>query len=137
VIGASFSDASYRNCVIIMTSNLGAAFLNEADNSGPVLPGTKELVMGAIRAHLPPEFINRIDDIVIFVSFTQLYPFQIYSLCVNSAHSLRKTSPQSSTSDSKRSRKDLQTGKFTSNLILEQNNISPALATLPYTALVL
>ncbi len=60
-----------------MTSNLGAAFLNEADTTGPVLPATKELVMGAIRAHLPPEFINRIDDIVIFVSFTPPYVFQI------------------------------------------------------------
>ena len=57
----------FRNTVIIMTSNLGAAFLNDM-GEGPVKPATRELVMGAIRGHFPPEFINRIDEIVIFVS---------------------------------------------------------------------
>ncbi|TFK57074.1 hypothetical protein OE88DRAFT_1619147 [Heliocybe sulcata] len=55
----------FRNTVIIMTSNLGAAYLNDMGD-GPVKPATRELVMGAIQAHFPPEFINRIDDIVIF-----------------------------------------------------------------------
>ena len=57
----------FRNTVIIMTSNLGAAFLNDM-GEGPVKPATRELVMGAIRGHFPPEFINRIDEIVIFLS---------------------------------------------------------------------
>lgn len=56
-----------RNTVIMMTSNLGAAYLNEMPE-GAVSPQTRSLVMGAIQAHFPPEFINRIDDIVIFVS---------------------------------------------------------------------
>ncbi|KZT30584.1 hypothetical protein NEOLEDRAFT_1126177 [Neolentinus lepideus HHB14362 ss-1] len=55
----------FRNTVIIMTSNLGAAYLNDMGD-GPVKPVTRELVMGAIQAHFPPEFINRIDEIVIF-----------------------------------------------------------------------
>ncbi|KAI0076097.1 hypothetical protein K474DRAFT_1772816 [Panus rudis PR-1116 ss-1] len=55
----------FRNTVIIMTSNLGAAYLNDM-GEGPVKPQTKELVMGAIQAHFPPEFVNRIDEIVIF-----------------------------------------------------------------------
>jgi len=54
-----------KNTVIMMTSNLGAAFLNEIAE-GVIDPQTKNLVMGAIRAHFPPEFINRVDDIVIF-----------------------------------------------------------------------
>lgn len=59
----------FRNTVIVMTSNLGAAHLNAAPTtSGGVAPETKALVMGAIQAHWPPEFINRIDEIVIFVS---------------------------------------------------------------------
>jgi len=59
----------FRNSVIIMTSNLGAAYLNELpDLPGPIPLATKELVMAAIRGHFVPEFINRIDDIVIFVS---------------------------------------------------------------------
>lgn len=50
-----------------MTSNLGAAFLNELpDDGGPIPKETRELVNGAIRAHLPPEFINRLDSIVIY-----------------------------------------------------------------------
>ncbi|KAH9944367.1 P-loop containing nucleoside triphosphate hydrolase protein [Epithele typhae] len=55
----------FRNTVIIMTSNLGAVFLNEM-GSGPVKTSTRELVMGAIRNHFPPEFINRVDEIVIY-----------------------------------------------------------------------
>ena len=57
----------FRNTVIIMTSNLGAAYLNDM-GEGPVKSQTKELVMGTIRGHFPPEFINRIDEIIIFVS---------------------------------------------------------------------
>ena len=49
----------FRNTVVIMTSNLG---------EGPVKPQTRQLVMGAIQSHFPPEFISRIDEIVIFVS---------------------------------------------------------------------
>lgn len=55
----------FRNAVVIMTSNLGAAFLNDM-GEGPVKPQTRQLVMGAIQSHFPPEFINRIDEIVIF-----------------------------------------------------------------------
>lgn len=58
-----------RNTVIIMTSNLGATFLNEM-GPGPVKAETRGLVMAAIQAHFPPEFINRIDDILVFVSLT-------------------------------------------------------------------
>ena len=57
----------FRNTVIIMTSNLGAAHLSDMGD-GPVKPQTKDLVMGTIRGHFPPEFINRIDEIIIFVS---------------------------------------------------------------------
>ncbi|KAJ7169906.1 P-loop containing nucleoside triphosphate hydrolase protein [Mycena filopes] len=55
----------FRNTVIIMTSNLGAAYLNEM-GEGPITPETKTLVTGAIQHHFPPEFINRIDSVVIF-----------------------------------------------------------------------
>jgi ATP-dependent Clp protease ATP-binding subunit ClpB len=48
-----------------MTSNLGANFLNASENEGPISPHTKELVNGAIRGHFAPEFINRIDAIIV------------------------------------------------------------------------
>ncbi|KAL0951196.1 hypothetical protein HGRIS_007924 [Hohenbuehelia grisea] len=55
----------FRNSVIIMTSNLGAAYLNDM-GEGPVRPETKQLVMSAIQGHFPPEFINRVDEVIIF-----------------------------------------------------------------------
>lgn len=60
----------FRNTVVIMTSNLGAAYLNDMGD-GPVKPEAKSLVMGAIQSHFPPEFINRIDEIIIFRSLSR------------------------------------------------------------------
>lgn len=60
----------FRNTVIIMTSNLGASYLNDVGD-GRVKPETRTLVMGAIQSHFPPEFINRIDEIVIFRSLSR------------------------------------------------------------------
>jgi ATP-dependent Clp protease ATP-binding subunit ClpB len=57
----------FKNTVIIMTSNLGAAYLNDV-GEGPIQPTTRNLVMGAIQGHFPPEFINRIDEVIIYVS---------------------------------------------------------------------
>jgi len=57
----------FRNAVIVMTSNLGATYFNDMGD-GPVRPQTRELVMGDIQTHFPPEFINRIDEIIVFVS---------------------------------------------------------------------
>jgi ATP-dependent Clp protease ATP-binding subunit ClpB len=78
---------NFRNTVIVMTSNLGAAFLNDM-GEGPVRPATKELVMVSIKAHFPPEFINRIDEIVIFVSILQYFTNHGSTDCVHlfSAH---------------------------------------------------
>ena len=67
----------FRNTVIIMTSNLGAAYLSDM-GEGPVRTQTKELVMGTIRGHFPPEFINRIDEIIIFVSIHFFYQSRIF-----------------------------------------------------------
>ncbi|KAH7106024.1 P-loop containing nucleoside triphosphate hydrolase protein [Auriculariales sp. MPI-PUGE-AT-0066] len=58
----------FRNTVIIMTSNLGAAYLNDAATGidGPVPPAVKQNVMQSIQGHFPPEFVNRIDEIIVF-----------------------------------------------------------------------
>jgi ATP-dependent Clp protease ATP-binding subunit ClpB len=55
----------FRNVVIIMTSNLGAEFLvmqNEGEDSSAVY----DEVMHAVRSHFRPEFLNRIDEIILF-----------------------------------------------------------------------
>lgn len=69
----------FRNTVIIMTSNLGATYLNDV-GQGPVTPQTRQLVMGAIVGHFPPEFINRIDEIVIFRSLSRSNVLKIVDL---------------------------------------------------------
>ncbi|KAI0814981.1 P-loop containing nucleoside triphosphate hydrolase protein [Irpex lacteus] len=69
----------FKNTVIVMTSNLGAAFLNDM-GEGPVKPATKNLVMGAIQGHFPPEFINRIDEIVIFRTLSRRNVLKIVDL---------------------------------------------------------
>ncbi len=55
----------FRNTIIVMTSNLGSHALAEAP-PGELSDGVKETVMGAIRNHFRPEFLNRIDEIVFF-----------------------------------------------------------------------
>ncbi|KDN53123.1 P-loop containing nucleoside triphosphate hydrolase protein [Tilletiaria anomala UBC 951] len=60
---------SFKNCVIIMTSNLGSASINadpSADEGGSISPATQQLVQSAIAQHFVPEFINRIDSTIIF-----------------------------------------------------------------------
>lgn len=61
---------SFRNTIIIMTSNLGSAFINESEEDD-LSPETRGMVQEAIAAHFPPEFINRIDSTVIFRKLTR------------------------------------------------------------------
>ena len=84
----------FRNTVIIMTSNLGAAYLNDMGD-GPVRPHTRELVLGAIQGHFPPEFVNRIDEIVIFVSsLSRTFLTQTILIMFSIAHTISKEYPQ-------------------------------------------
>lgn len=57
---------SFRNTVIIMTTNLGSQYLNAMPADSHVTPEVREQVMGAIKAWFLPEFLNRISDVVIF-----------------------------------------------------------------------
>ncbi|NMB77431.1 MAG: ATP-dependent chaperone ClpB [Myxococcales bacterium] len=54
----------FKNTVVIMTSNLGSELL--AEREGVVDEGARRGVMEALQAHFRPEFLNRIDDILIF-----------------------------------------------------------------------
>jgi ATP-dependent Clp protease ATP-binding subunit ClpB len=54
----------FRNTVIVMTSNLGSHEIQRMVGQEPEL--IKEAVMGEVRRHFRPEFINRIDEIVVF-----------------------------------------------------------------------
>ncbi|KAK4448582.1 heat shock protein HSP98 [Podospora aff. communis PSN243] len=61
-----------KNCIVVMTSNLGADFLaRPSGRDGKIDPTTRELVMGALRNYFLPEFLNRINSIVIFNRLTK------------------------------------------------------------------
>ncbi len=55
----------FRNTLIILTSNLGAEFLTALPD-GAKVDEAREGVMAAVRAHFRPEFLNRLDEIVLF-----------------------------------------------------------------------
>ncbi len=55
----------FRNTIIIMTSNLGAEYLSNQP-PGEDVAAVREQVMAVVRSHFRPEFLNRIDDILLF-----------------------------------------------------------------------
>ncbi len=60
----------FKNTIVIMTSNIGSQFIQEyagAENRDKMV----ELVMDALRAHFKPEFLNRVDDTIIFHSLSR------------------------------------------------------------------
>jgi ATP-dependent Clp protease ATP-binding subunit ClpB len=57
----------FKNTVIIMTSNIGSAYLaGESLRTPEDFEQARKLVMNALQAHFKPEFLNRVDDIIIF-----------------------------------------------------------------------
>jgi ATP-dependent Clp protease ATP-binding subunit ClpB len=53
----------FRHSIVIMTSNLGSQEITEGDGAWP---SVRARVLAAVRAHFRPEFLNRIDEIVVF-----------------------------------------------------------------------
>jgi ATP-dependent Clp protease ATP-binding subunit ClpB len=60
----------FRNSVVIMTSNIGSQYLLEGFESGEIPDQVRDRVMGELRRHFRPEFLNRVDDIVLFKPLT-------------------------------------------------------------------
>ncbi|KAK3082245.1 Heat shock protein hsp98 [Coniosporium uncinatum] len=61
-----------KNCIVVMTSNLGAEYLARPNApDGKIDPTTREMVMNALRNYFLPEFLNRISSIVIFNRLTK------------------------------------------------------------------
>ena len=62
----------FKNTIIIMTSNLGSAHLLEGiDDNGDINPECEETVMNELRGHFRPEFLNRLDEIIMFKPLTK------------------------------------------------------------------
>jgi len=62
----------FKNTIIIMTSNIGSRYLieNASEKSGEISDKVRDQVMGEMRAHFRPEFLNRVDEIVLFKPLT-------------------------------------------------------------------
>jgi len=60
----------FRNTVVIMTSNIGSAYLLEAGEGGEIPQDVRDRVMADLRGHFRPEFLNRVDDVVLFKQLT-------------------------------------------------------------------
>ncbi|HNI20038.1 MAG TPA: ATP-dependent chaperone ClpB, partial [Nitrospira sp.] len=56
----------FKNTVLIMTSNIGSQHILEAQQAGASYETMKNQVTGELRAHFRPEFLNRVDEIVVF-----------------------------------------------------------------------
>ncbi|WP_165177894.1 ATP-dependent chaperone ClpB [Desulfovibrio sp. ZJ369] len=58
----------FRNCIVIMTSNIGSMHLLDGISpDGTLKEGAREQVMDELRAHFRPEFLNRVDETVVFL----------------------------------------------------------------------
>ena len=56
----------FKNTVVIMTSNIGSHVMAEVATSGELGEGVRRQVMEALRQHFRPEFLNRVDEIILF-----------------------------------------------------------------------
>jgi ATP-dependent Clp protease ATP-binding subunit ClpB len=76
----------FRNTVIILTSNLGAEYL--AAQAGEDVSAARAQVMEAVRAHFRPEFLNRLDEIILFHRLTRANMDKIVDIQVASLQKL-------------------------------------------------
>ncbi|MCU1490570.1 MAG: ATP-dependent chaperone ClpB [Acidimicrobiaceae bacterium] len=61
----------FRNAVVIMTSNIGSQYLLDGvTDSGEIKPDARAAVLDDLRQHFRPEFLNRVDDVVVFKPLT-------------------------------------------------------------------
>ena len=62
----------FKNTILIMTSNIGAGYLLEGiDDGGNISKEAENLVMNELRAHFRPEFLNRLDEMILFKPLTK------------------------------------------------------------------
>ncbi|MBP3205369.1 MAG: ATP-dependent chaperone ClpB [Lachnospiraceae bacterium] len=62
----------FKNTILIMTSNIGAPYLLEGiDADGNIKPDAENAVMNELRAHFRPEFLNRLDETILFKPLTK------------------------------------------------------------------
>lgn len=62
----------FKNTILIMTSNIGSPYLLDGiDENGDIKQETQDMVMNDLRSHFRPEFLNRLDEIILFKPLTK------------------------------------------------------------------
>ena len=73
----------FKNTIIILTSNIGSQYLLEGiGDDGRIRPEEESAVMHALRAHFRPEFLNRLDEVILFKPLTKENISGIVDLCI-------------------------------------------------------
>ena len=76
---------NFKNTIIIMTSNLGAQYLLDGiDKHGMISEKAQKQVEGELKSHFRPEFLNRVDDVILFKPLTQSEVENIVDLLISS-----------------------------------------------------
>ena len=86
--------ADFKNTIIIMTSNMGSALIQESFDRNPSLEDmdqTKEEVLNLLKQTVRPEFINRIDEIILFTPLSESNIEQIVSIQLKSVFKMLQT----------------------------------------------
>jgi len=73
----------FKNTVVIMTSNIGSQFILDIGSDENSYQTMKQKVLEALRVHFRPEFLNRVDDIVVFRALTEKQLEAIVEIQVN------------------------------------------------------
>jgi ATP-dependent Clp protease ATP-binding subunit ClpB len=71
---------NFKNTIIVLTSNLGAHAFAMQEEDAPISPKVRDQVMDTVRQAFRPEFLNRLDDIIIFNRLQKSHMNQIVSL---------------------------------------------------------
>ena len=73
----------FKNTILIMTSNIGSAYLLDGmDENGNISEESQQAVMNDLRAHFRPEFLNRLDEMIMFRPLTKENIYDIIDLLV-------------------------------------------------------
>ena len=71
----------FKNTILIMTSNIGSAYLLDGiDENGEISKESEDMVMNDLRAHFRPEFLNRLDETIMFKPLTKQNIYAIIDL---------------------------------------------------------
>jgi ATP-dependent Clp protease ATP-binding subunit ClpB len=74
----------FKNTILIMTSNIGSTYLLEGiDANGEISKQAESYVMEDLRAHFRPEFLNRLDEVILFKPLTKSNITQIVDLMIH------------------------------------------------------